>query len=83
MSQCPAQLMGELDTTNVDLDPDLDVTQAVETGKKRKEYDVTKEMMSFCADDAAKKAVRELMAQMANDSDMREKNAWPTIGMAF
>ena len=43
---------GELETMNVELDLDLHVTQVVEpVGKK--EDDVTKHMMSLCADDAA------------------------------
>ena len=29
--------------------------------------------MSFCADDAANQAAREVMVQMADDADVREK----------
>ena len=54
---------------NVDQDPDATQLVTESAWKKRKEDDVTKEMM----DDAATSAAREVMAQMAGDNDMREK----------
>ena len=51
----------------------LNATQVSEpAGKKKieKKDDVTKDMMSLCADDAASRAARELMALVASDSDL-------------
>ena len=42
-------------------------------GKRWKKDDVTKDVLSLCADDAASKAAREVMALMASDYDMREQ----------
>ena len=63
----------ELDQASmvVDSSATQPVTESVR--KKRNKNDVTKEIMSFCAGDAAKKAAREMMEAMVGDSDMREK----------
>ena len=66
----------DLDTEDMNVEVDLDVTQVAEpAGKKWKKDGVTKDMMSLCVDDAALKAAMEVMALIASDSDMRE-NVW-------
>ena len=62
---------------NVDID--LDETQAAivePVGKKRKEDDVTREML----DDAAKRAAKEVMKEMASENDKREQRLLNHIG---
>ena len=39
--------------------------------EKWKQDDVAKEMLTSCADDAASKAAKEVLAQMANDAEKR------------
>ena len=52
----------------------LDETQVEElAGEKWKQHDVTKDMLSLCADDAANTAARAIMALMATNADMRGK----------
>ena len=50
----------DLDTVDMNVEVDLDATQVSElVGKNWKNDDVTKDMMSLCADDAASKAARD------------------------
>ena len=57
----------------MNVEVDLDETQVCElAGKKWKQDDVAKDTLTSCADEAASKAAKELLVQMANDAEKRE-----------
>ena len=57
----------------MNVEVDLNETQMCEpAGKKWKQDDVAKDMLTSCADEAASKAAKELLVQMANDAEKRE-----------
>ena len=64
-------MMSFISIVPCELEVDFDETQAAieHVGKKRKEDDVTGEMM----EDAAKRAAKEVMKEMASESDKRER----------
>ena len=55
----------------MNVEMDLDATQISGPPRKNgKNHDVTKDMMSLCADDAASVAAREVMARLVSGSNM-------------
>ena len=58
----------------MNVEVDLDETEVPEpAGKKVEKGRLSLDVLSLCADDAASKAAREVMALMTSDSDMREQ----------